>query len=131
MSTHVMQIVGAASGRRGPVDGMYVVAYEPTQPPLASADCPPGSQSSEHCRLVLHPDPGYAMRGDKLTLMGMWRRSCPCGTPQPHGGQCRPLTAYTVSIIAVEEAAATALRRAVIDAIAVDEEHGALMEDSP
>jgi hypothetical protein len=99
---HVLRIEALARGGEHPAAGMYLVEYDTKRPPRPVELCPVGSLSSEHCLLVLHPDREKAMEAGPHKLMEMWRQSCACGTIQPSGRVCRPLTAFTISILPLD-----------------------------
>lgn len=94
-------VMGAAGPT--PVDGTYVVEYDPARPPRSEHDVPPGCETSEHCLLVLSCDERlakrYATQRDAMLAWQLVHPGCRAGRRDPRDERpCRPLTAYSVAI---------------------------------
>lgn len=90
--TAIIQLVGLATGQPTPIDGQYLVEYDPTRP----GRLPDGRELLAH--VVTTPDPGKARRfADAAEAHGVW--TAPSGLPYPRNA---PLTAYTIALLPVD-----------------------------
>lgn len=86
-----MQLVGLSSGQPTPIDGQYLVEYDPTRP----GRLPDGTPMLAH--VVTSPDPGEDRRfADAAEAHEVW--TAPSGKPYPRNA---PLTAYTIALVPV------------------------------
>lgn len=89
----IIQLVGLASGQPTPIDGQYLVEYDPTRP----GHLPDGRELLAH--VVTTPDPTKARRfADAAEAHGVW--TAPSGLAYPRNA---PLTAYTIVLLPVDE----------------------------
>lgn len=91
--TSVIQLIGLATGEPTPIDGQYLVEYDPTRPGCL----PDGRKLMAH--IVTSPDPAQARQfADAAEAHRVW--TAPSGRPYPRNA---PLTAYTIALRPVED----------------------------
>lgn len=87
----IIQLVGLATGEPTPIDGQYLVEYDPTRP----GRLPDGRELLAH--LVTTVDPAQARRfANAAEVHAVW--TAPSGKPYPRNA---PLTAYTIAVVPV------------------------------
>jgi hypothetical protein len=87
-----IQIVGLSSGRPSPIDGQWLVEYDPTR----TGTGPDGNPTTAH--IVCSPDQQEGRLFETAaTAHAYWRT--PSGRTRPDGQVDRPLTAFTVAMV--------------------------------
>jgi hypothetical protein len=82
MAESILRIIALAIGGPTPLDGKYVVAYDPSGQLVSG--------------LVVTDDPALAFRAPAATLLELWRSVDPLHPTRPDGQPNRPLTAFSV-----------------------------------
>lgn len=90
-ATVVVQIIGLVDGRPTPLDGQWLVDYDPCRWGVA----PDGTFLSAHIETT--PDRDRARRFDDFRAAAT-ALSAPSGQTRPDGGVDRPLTAFSLCI---------------------------------
>jgi hypothetical protein len=90
-TTMVVQLVGLYSGRPTPLDGQWLVDYDPTQPGVG----PGGEPMTARLRCTPNRDEArrFATGADALRYVG-----ATSGLTRPDGKPDRPITAYHLLI---------------------------------
>lgn len=89
-----MLVVGLARGRPTPFDGQFLKEYDPGRDGVD----PDGRPMMVH--LVTTPDPAEALDAPTTDLLRLWQSVNPRQPARADGAANRPLTAFTVDIVA-------------------------------
>lgn len=85
MAESILRIIGLTTGKPTPLDGKYVVAYDPSGQLVSG--------------IVVTDDPALAYRAPAATLLELWRAVDPNQPVRSDGKANRPLTAFTVQTV--------------------------------
>jgi hypothetical protein len=94
---NVMRIVGLVQGGTTPIDGLYLMEYDPGRDGTLG-----GQPITAH--ILCTPLKELAMKFDSLVeLTETWKRTDPRNPTRPDGRPNRPLTAFTIESEACED----------------------------
>jgi len=94
---NVMKIIGLASGGTTPIDGMYLMEYDPGRDGTLG-----GQPITAH--IVCTPDKNKAMKFESLVeLTETWKKTDPRNPTRHDGRPNRLLTAFTIESEACED----------------------------
>lgn len=88
----IIRLIALANGDPSPIDGHYVVDYDPSRDGVDTDGNPIG------CYLVTTVDPAQARQYSTTEALELWRKVDSRNPRRPDGKPNRPLTSYTVEI---------------------------------